>query len=126
MISTQKTVPLLVHEDCLGDLSANIDAQINEGALATNVDVITEQVSQVHDDMGGLGPSESTIQDRLADAESHLGNIENELGKQSDAAGSNTISGQIKQISAATGHSTDTAEENSVIGLLKSIVNKLS
>ena len=126
MISTQKTVPLLVHEDCLGDFSANIDVQINEGALATNINEITKQVSQVHDDMGELGPSESTIQDRLADSETHLGNIENELGKQSDAAGSNTISGQIKQISAATGHSTDTAEENSVIGLLKSIVNKLS
>lgn len=121
-------VPMLVHVDNLGE------------SQSEELQSITENVSQVHGEMGELEPSESTLQDRLADTNSHLENIEdtstaasttlasiqNELGAQSDAAGTNTISGQIKQISQSTGHPTDTSTENSVIGLLKSIVNKLS
>lgn len=102
----------------------HVDNMVKSNTSA--IESITENVSQVHGEMGDLEPSESTLQDRLADTNSHLENLEEELGKQSDVAGSNTISGQIKQISQSTGHPTDTSTENSVIGLLKSIVNKLS
>lgn len=105
---------MLVHVDNLGENQSE------------ELQSISENVSQVHGEMGDLEPSESTLQDRLADTNTHLENLEEELGKQSDSAGSNTISGQIKQISQSTGHPTDTSTENSVIGLLKSIVNKLS
>ena len=119
----RKTIPVLVHVDNFSD------AKTDETELKN----ISQNVGEIHDEMNELIPSESTIHDRLVDANNHLETleatletIEDELGKQSDPTGSLTISGQIKQISAATGHSTDTSDENSVIGLLKSIANKLS
>lgn len=105
---------MLVHVDNLGENQTE------------ELQSITENVSQVHGEMGDLEPSESTLQDRIADTNNHLENLEEELGHQSDPTGSLTISGQIKQISVSTGHPTDGDDENSVIGLLKSIINKIS
>lgn len=146
-------IPMLVHEDCMDQLlssTTGIDQELaniandtgnlvnNTTATGTDVSLIKQNTCEIHE-MGELIESESTIHDRLSDVAGHLENIEdtsatasttltsiqNELGAQSDAAGTNTISGQIKQISQSTGHPTDTSTENSVIGLLKSIANKL-
>lgn len=115
------TVPELVK---VSNWPENFGTDISQ--IEVDVSKIESNTSQVHNDGGALVDSESTLHDRIIDTNLHLESLEEEIGKQSDAAGSNTISGQIKQISAATGHSTDTADENSVIGLLKSIINKLS
>lgn len=126
-MSLNSTIPVLVTlDDASREVISSAGDPPNLDAIASDVAAIADTTTMVHDDQGALVESETTIQDKIADAETHLGNIENELGKQSDSAGSNTISGQIKQISQATGHPTDEATENSVIGLLKSIVNKLS
>lgn len=83
MISTQPAVPLLVHEDCMGDISENV------------MDIVTNT---------------SSIKTSSSNTATQLG----------------TIKTDTAALTSSVGTTTDESSANTVIGLLKSIVNKLS
>lgn len=110
MISSRPTVPLLVHEDCM------------EG---------------VHLDLAKQQASLSNIESNTGNADRKLGNIQSDVisivETSTDTAmntsairtsSSNTATA-TSALNSAVGTTTDASTSNTVIGLLKSIANKL-
>ena len=110
MISSRPTIPLLVHEDCM------------EG---------------VHLDLAKQQASLSKIESNTGDTDRKLGNIQSDVFSivetSTDTAmntsairtsSSNTATA-TSALNSAVGTTTDASTSNTVIGLLKSIANKL-
>lgn len=111
MISSRPTIPLLVHEDCM------------EGV---HLDLAKQQAS--------LSKIESDTVDAVTRLDDILGNISRIIEDSTDTAintssiktsSSNTATA-TSALNSAVGTTTDASTSNTVIGLLKSIVNKLS
>ena len=89
MISNRPTVPLLVHEDCMGSISAGLAQQeANIAKTAENTNAILNWQRII-------------------------------------ASNTNQINPNTNEISSSIGQTTDSSTSNTVIGLLKSIANKL-
>ena len=110
MISSRPTIPLLVHEDCM------------EG---------------IHLDLAKQQASLSNIESNTENADRKLGNIQNDVIRiietSTDTAmntsairtsSSNTATA-ASSLYSSVGTTTDASTSNTVIGLLKSIANKL-
>lgn len=83
MISNRPAVPLLVHEDCMGDINANVE--------------------EIVSDTSSIRTSSSNTATQLS-----------------------TIKADTTTLTSSVGTTADESTANTVIGLLKSIVNKLS
>ena len=89
MISSRPTIPLLVHEDCMGTISAGLAQQeANIAKTAENTNAILNR-------------------------------------QQNIVSNTNQINSNTTKISSSIGQTTDASTSNTVIGLLKSIANKL-
>ena len=98
MISNRPMIPMLTHVDNLGDL--NLDMSTQEQSLET----IASNTSVANNHLEMIENSNDTILREIADN------------------GIPTVS----EIKSTIGHTTDADTSTTVIGLLKSIVNKLS
>ena len=111
MISSQPAIPLLVHEDCM------------EG---------------IKTDLAGQQSSLSKIEHNTGNTVKKLGDIENGVlinidetnrGIESNTSSIRTSSSNTatatSSLNSAVGTTTDASTSNTVIGLLKSIANKL-
>lgn len=111
MISSRPTIPLLVHEDCMDGVQINLAKQ--QASL-------------------------SKISSNTGDTRSKLGDIQSDVFRiveNSTETAMNTSSIKISSSNTATatsslkstvGTTADDSTSNTVIGLLKSIANKLS
>ena len=112
MISNRPMIPMLTHVDNLGDL--NLDMTSQEQSLekiANNTDeadIILERI-----ETGVL----KSIDESTMIIETNTNSIRTSSANTATATSS---------INSAVGTSSDASTENTVIGLLKSIVNKLS
>ena len=97
MISTRPMIPMLTHVDNLGDL--NIDMTSQEQSLET----IASNTNSISNTVDEIGPTTGRIEGVVAE-----------------------INLTVGETNGAVGKSTDTDTFPTVIGLLKSIVNKLS
>ena len=112
MISSQPAIPLLVHEDCMGSIKTDLAGQ---QAILTKIanntdeaDIILERI-----ETGVL----KSIDESTMIIETNTNSIRTSSANTATATSS---------INSAVGTSSDASTENTVIGLLKSIVNKLS
>ena len=112
MISSQPAIPLLVHEDCMDGIKIGI-----AGQQASLSDIESNTRSTVRK----LGDIEKgvlrTIDETATDIEINTSSIRTSSSNTATAASS---------LNSAVGTTTDASTSNTVIGLLKSIVNKLS
>lgn len=104
MISTRPMIPMLTHVDNLGDI--NLDMTSQEQSLET----IANNTSRISDTVNNINSNNETT-------EEHIRNIEQEMM---------LLNPNVSMIQSAVGVREDAATAASVIGLLKSIVNKLS
>lgn len=111
MISSQSAIPLLVHEDCIGDIKTDLADQ-------------QASLSKIERNTGNTAI-------KLADIEN---GVLTNLDENSHSIVSNTSSIKTSSSNTATatsslyssvGTTADTSTSNTVIGLLKSIANKL-
>lgn len=111
MISSQSAIPLLVHEDCIGDIKTDLADQ-------------QASLSKIERNTGNTAI-------KLTDIES---GVLTDLDENSHSIVSNTSSIKTSSSNTATatsslyssvGTTADTSTSNTVIGLLKSIANKL-
>lgn len=111
MISSQPAIPLLVHEDCMGNIKTDLAKQQaslsnierNTGATAVRLDNIENgPLNQIEEHAFGIERNTSSI----------------------TASSSNTATA-TSSLNSAVGTTTDSSTSNTVIGLLKSIANKL-
>ena len=111
MISSQPAIPLLVHEDCMGDIKTDLagqQASLSEIAYNTNdtnmgLSNIRASLVNIEDDVSAIVTNTSSIK----------------------TSSSNTATA-ASALYSSVGTTTDASSSTTVIGLLKSILNKLS
>ena len=117
MISAQPAIPLLVHEDCMGDIKTDLAGQqaslseIIDNTNGTNVNLtrLGEYISRIDDNVFSIETNTNSIKTSSSNAATQLG----------------TIKEDTTALTSSVGTTTDTSTSNTVIGLLKSIANKL-
>ena len=107
MISTRPMIPMLTHVDNLGDI--NLDMTSQEQSLET----IASNTESASYKLGKIENSLERVELVVQHIDMHTGPLE-----QINTSSSNTA--------AAVGTTADANTATTVIGLLKSIVNKLS
>ena len=104
MISNRPMIPMLTHVDNLGDI--NLDMTTQEQSLetiASNTNTISNTVNEINQKMDDIGPTTSRIEGIASE-----------------------INLTVSETNVAVGKASDTDTATTVIGLLKSIANKLS
>ena len=112
MISSQPAIPLLVHEDCMGDIKTDLAGQQES---LSNIERNTGKTNTRLDDL------ESGALRVIYDTDTHI-----EMNTSSIKTSSSNTATATSALNSAVGTTTDASTSNTVIGLLKSIVNKLS
>lgn len=104
MISTRPMIPMLTHVDNLGDINLDMTSQEQSlETIASNTNKISNTVENIKSNVALTGQFVDDIHQRIIENNINTDRINSSVGSISDA---------------------DTA--TTVIGLLKSIVNKLS
>lgn len=110
MISNRPTVPLLVHEDCMEGIQLDLAKQQESlSKISTNTAATNTALDGIATDVGEINTNTASIKTSSANAATQLGTIKEDTGS----------------LTSSVGLPTDAASANTVIGLLKSISNKL-
>ena len=111
MISSRPTIPLLVHEDCMDGIKTDLAGQqASLSEIESNTRNTVKKLSDI--EKGVL----RTIDETATDIEINTSSIRTSSSNTATAASS---------LNSAVGTTTDASTSNTVIGLLKSIANKL-
>lgn len=124
MISSRPTIPLLVHEDCMEGIQldlANQQASLskisaNTAATNTKLDGLAEQQETTQGILNGIATDVDQINTNTAAIKTSSANTATQLG---------TIKDDTGVLSSSVGLTSDQPSASTVIGLLKSIANKL-
>ena len=111
MISSQPAIPLLVHEDCMGDIKTD---------LAKQQESLSEIASNTVNTVIKLDDLETGALRAIYDIDTHI-----EMNTSSIKTSSSNTATATSALNSAVGTTTDASTSNTVIGLLKSIANKL-
>lgn len=103
MISSQPAIPLLVHEDCMGDIKTDLAGQ--QASLSN--------ISQQMETLDGTVRENRLVLDEI------------ERNTHSIRTSSSNTATATSSLYSSVGTATDASTSNTVIGLLKSIANKL-
>lgn len=134
MISSRPTVPLLVHEDCMDSIKTDLaDQQASLSNIATNTSSAKDSLKSVLLEAQQIEKNTSNIERNTSNLDNIAMNTENiEMNTSSiKTSSSNTATqlGTIKSdttaLTSSVGTTADASTSNTVIGLLKSIANKL-
>lgn len=117
MISAQPAIPLLVHEDCMGDIKTDLASQ-------------QESLSEIKYNTGGTNVHLTNIGEKITSIDNNVFDIETNTNSiKTSSSNTATQLAIIKEdtdtLASNVGRTTDTSTSNTVIGLLKSIANKL-
>lgn len=118
MISSQPAIPLLVHEDCIDGIKTDLAEQqailkdIEDHTNGTNAH-LTElgfKITSIDENVFNIDKNTNSIKTSSSNAATQLG----------------TIKSDTTALTSSVGTTADASTSNTVIGLLKSISNKLS
>lgn len=110
MISNRPTVPLLVHEDCMEGIQLDLAKQQESlSKISANTAATNTALDGIATDVGEINTNTASIKTSSANAATQLGTIKEDTGS----------------LASSVGLPADAASANTVIGLLKSISNKL-
>ena len=110
MISSQPAIPLLVHEDCMGDIKTDLaDQQASLSKIANNTEAANTSLS--------------ILEEMVNDTRMNTENIIEDTS--SIRVSSSNTATATSSLYSSVGTTADASTSNTVIGLLKSIANKL-
>ena len=117
MISSQPAIPLLVHEDCMDSIKTDLAGQqaslseIIDNTNGTNMNLtdIKSYLSRIDDNVFSIETNTNSIKTSSSNTATQLG----------------TIKTDTTALTSSVGTTADASTSNTVIGLLKSIANKL-
>lgn len=139
MISSRPTIPLLVHEDCMEGLHLDLAEQqeslskisANTTATNTKLDGLAEQqetaqgiLNEIATDVDQINTNTVAIKTSSANASTLLDQIDADTSVI--RTNSENIKNNTNSLKTSVGLPADAASENTVIGLLKSISNKIT
>lgn len=108
-------VPLLVHEDCMGDIKTDI---ADQQEILSKIKVNTEETAgSLFENLPGIRNLAEDIARDTSSIKTSSSNAATQLG---------TIKTDTTALTSSVGTASDESTANTVIGLLKSISNKLS
>ena len=111
MISSRPTIPLLVHEDCMEGVQLD---------LAKQQESLSKIASNTGNTVRTLGDIEDGVLRNIAETTTTI-----EVQTSSITTSSSNTATATSLLNSAVGTTTDASTSNTVIGLLKSIANKL-
>ena len=118
MISTQPAIPLLVHEDCMDSIKTDLaDQQASLSKITSSIDGVNAHLSMIQEKV-------TTIDENVIDIELNTNSINTSSSNTATQLG--TIKSDTTALTSSVGTASDASTSNTVIGLLKSISNKLS
>ena len=118
MISAQPAIPLLVHEDCMGDIKTDLAGQqATLSKIANNTESTSHGLNIIETALDGIGQDIRQIESNTSSIKTSSSNAATQLG---------TIKEDTGSLTSSVGTTTDASTSNTVIGLLKSISNKLT
>ena len=110
MISNRPTVPLLVHEDCMEGVHLDLAKQQESlSKISANTATTNTALDGIATEVGEINTNTASIKTSSANTATQLGTIKEDTGS----------------LMSSVGLPADAASANTVIGLLKSISNKL-
>ena len=118
MISSHPAIPLLVHEDCIGDIKTDLAGQ---QASLSKIESNTRNTAEKLFDI------ENGLLQRIYENGVTTNLDVNEIGTSTNSiktSSSNTATA-TSSLYTSVGTTADASTDNTVIGLLKSIANKL-
>ena len=113
----RKTIPVLVHEDCMDSISVGLAKQ------EANIAKIAENTTTANDKLDTVIANQGAAQSKLNDIAEDTNTIEGNTSSIKTSS-SNTATA-TSSINSSVGTTSDDPTSNTVIGLLKSIANKL-
>lgn len=121
----RKTIPVLVHEECMDSIKLDLAKQ------EENIAKIAENTTTANDKLDTVIANQETAQSKLNDIAEDTNTIEgNTIAIKTSSANASTTLSQIDADTSAIrsnlGTTASSETSNTVIGLLKSIANKLS
>ena len=118
MISSRPTVPLLVHEDCMDNIKLDLaEQQASLSEIIDNTNGANAHLSMIKEKI-------STIDENVIDIELNTNSIKTSSSNAATQLG--TIKEDTTALTTSVGTTADASTSTTVIGLLKSISNKLS
>lgn len=120
MISSQPAIPLLVHEDCMEGV--HLDLAKQQASLSK----ISSNTAATNTALDGIATEVHHIETNTSHLE-HIGQTTEMIDSNTSSiktSSSNTATA-TSSIYSSVGTTTDASTSNTVIGLLKSIANKL-
>lgn len=106
----RKTIPVLVHEDCMGSISEGLAKQeANIAKISENTQGVKNTLENVDSRLVGIGEDVTEIRTYT----------------QAIKTSSSNTATATSSINSSVGTTSDASTSNTVIGLLKSIANKL-
>ena len=106
----RKTIPVLVHEDCMDSISVGLAKQeANIAKIAENTTTVQSKLNDIAEDTNTIEGNTTAIKTSSANASTTLTQID----------------ADTSAIRSNLGTTSSSANSNTVIGLLKSIANKL-
>ena len=118
MISSRTTIPLLVHEDCMEGVQLDLAKQQESlSKIASNTGNTVRTLGDIEDGvLRNIAETTTTIEVQTSSITTSSANTATQLG---------TIKEDTGSLASSVGLPADAASANTVIGLLKSIANKL-
>ena len=111
MISAQPAIPLLVHEDCMDGIKTDLAGQqASLSNISSNTEATKDSLNIIDGTLNGIGEDVRQIDGYTASIR---------------ASSSNTATA-TSSLYSSVGTTADASTENTVIGLLKSISNKIT
>ena len=114
MISSRPTIPLLVHEDCMEGV--HLDLAKQQASLSKIASNTEETAGSLFENLPGIRNLVEDITRDTSSIKTSSSNTATQLG---------TIKTDTTALTSSVGTAADASTSNTVIGLLKSIANKL-
>ena len=123
----RKTIPVLVHEDCMDNIKLGLaEQQASLSKISNNTELTKDSLSIIEGTLNGVVNSVGQIEMNTSQLERIALATENiESNTSSIKTSSSNTATATSSLNSAVGTSSDASTSNTVIGLLKSIANKL-
>ena len=127
MISSQPAIPLLVHEDCMDGIKTDLAGQqASLSKIATNTESASNTLNTIETSLHAVGQSVNEVAMNTVPLDQiRIGVDSIESNTSSIRTSSSNTATAASSLYSSVGTTADASTSNTVIGLLKSIANKL-
>ena len=100
MISAQPAIPLLVHEDCMDSIKTDLAGQqASLSKISANTEAARDNLNIIRNSLDGIEADISSIRTSSSNTATATSSLYSSVGTTADASTENTVIGLLKSIS---------------------------